>query len=282
MLGRNGANKASFGQMTSLLRQGQTPEQAFTNALRTPLSAMETQLRRYVEGGKFDVQPLSMRADLYASRAFTTRGLAPVEVCFRLGDQLMRVGRPETAETYFARGQKMAPRSPLPCEGLGILAASRGQHAEAVRNLNEALQRGSVSFLAHYAYAREKYQLTADGSDRYSAIGPEPANEIRAELQKSLGLMPDFGPAHSLLGFFEMAQGDNLAAAEQHLMQAIQLEPENLSYRLSLAQAQLRRNEPEAARLTLEPLRLPYVEAQLRAHAEEILKEIGRHDRKGE
>jgi Flp pilus assembly protein TadD len=205
-----------------------------------------------------------------------------VEVYYRLGDQLLRVGRPDTAESYFVRGQKLAPRSPLPYEGLGILAAAAGKHQEAVHDLHEALQRGSTSFLAHYAYAREKYQLTADGSDRYSALGTEPANEIRTELQKSLGLMPDFGPAHRLLGFFEMAQGDNLAAAEQHLQRAIQLEPENLSYRLSLAQAQLRRNEIEEARRTLGPLRLPYVEAQLRVHAEEMLKEIGRHTDKGQ
>ena len=155
-----------------------------------------------------------------------------------------------------------------------MLAAERRQHDEAARHLQQALQRGSASFLAHYAYAREKYQLTADGSDRYSPIASGPAAEIRAELNKSLALMPDFGPAHRLLGFFEMVQGDNLASAEQHLQRAIQLEPENQSYRLSLAQAQLRRRDPEAARRTLEPLRLPYVEAQLRAHAEEMLKEI--------
>jgi thioredoxin-like negative regulator of GroEL len=92
--------------------------------------------------------------------------------------------------------------------------------------------------------------------------------------------MPDFGQAHRLLGFFEMAQGENLVAAEQHLQRAIQLEPENLSYRLSLAQAQLSRNEIEEARRTLGPLRLPYVEAQLRAHAEGILKEIRKHEGK--
>jgi len=277
MRGGSTANEAGFGQLTLLLRQGQSPEQAFTNALRTTLPAMETQLRRYLERGKFEPQPLAMRADLYAPRALATRGLAPVEVCFRLGNQLMRIGRPDTAESYFVRGQKLAPGSPLPYEGLGILAAASGKHQEAIRNLHEALQRGSVSFLAHYAYAREKYQLTADGSDQYSAIGAEPAKEIRAQLQKSLELMPDFGPAHRLLGFFEMAQGDNLAAAKQHLLRAIQLEPENLSYRLSLAQAQLRSNEPEAARRTLEPLRLPYVEAKLRSHAEEMLKEIAPH-----
>ncbi len=276
MLGGNPAHKASFGQLTALLRQGQSPEQAFTNAFRTTLPAMENQLRHYLERGKFDPLGLVMRADLLAPRAFATRALAPVETCFRLGDQLLRIGRLDAAESYFVQGQKLAPASPLPYEGLGLLAAERRRHDEAVRYLQQALQRGSVSFLAHYAYAREKYQLTADGSDRYSPIASEPAAEIRSELQKSLGLMPDFGPAHRLLGFVEMVQGDNLAAAEQHLQRAIQLEPENQSYRLSLAQAQLKRRDPDAARRTLEPLRLPYVEAQLRAHAEEMLKEISR------
>lgn len=276
MLGGNAAHKASFGQLTALLRQGQSPEQAFTNAFRTTLPAMENQLRHYLERGKFEPLGLALKADLYAPRAFATRGLAPVETCFRLGDELLRIGRLDAAEAYFVQGQKLAPASPLPYEGLGYLAAERRRHEEARRYLQQALQRGSVSFLAHYAYAREKYQLTADGSDRYSPIASETAAEIRAELQKSLGLMPDFGPAHRLLGFFEMVQGDNLAAAEQHLQRAIQLEPENQSYRLSLAQAQLRRKDIEGARRTLEPLRLPYVEAQLRAHAEEMLKEINR------
>src|SRR5947207_2819978 len=242
---------------------------------------MENQLRLYLKGNKFDPQPLSMRADLYAARAFSTRGIAPVEVCFRLGDQLLRVGRLETAESYFVRGQKLAPASPLPYEGLGILAAARGKHEEAVRDLHEALQRGSVSFMAHYAYAREKYQLTAGGSDRYGPIGAETAREIRLELQKSLGLMPDFGPAHRLLGFFEMVQGEDLASAEQQLQRAIQLEPENHAYRLSLAQAQIRRNDSDAARRTLEALRLPYVEARLRSQANEMINEIEWHHEKG-
>jgi len=60
------------------------------------------------------------------------------------------------------------------------------------------------------------------------------AAEIRGELQKSLALMPDFGPAHELLGFFEMVQGDNLALAEQHLQRAHRLEPENPAYLFSL------------------------------------------------
>ena len=51
-------------------------------------------------------------------------------------------------------------------------------------------------------------------------------------------------PAHDLLGFFEMVQGEDLPAAEQHLARAVQLEPENPGYQLSLAQVQLARNDP--------------------------------------
>jgi cytochrome c-type biogenesis protein CcmH/NrfG len=107
------------------------------------------------------------------------------------------------------------------------------------------------------------------------SLEKESAAEIRGGLQKSLALMPDFGPAHHLLGFFEMVQGEDLAAARQHLQRAIQLEPENQSYLLSLAQAQLAGNDAKAAQHTLEPLLLPYVEPQIRAHAEEMIKALG-------
>jgi Flp pilus assembly protein TadD len=89
--------------------------------------------------------------------------------------------------------------------------------------------------------------------------------------------MPDFGPAHELLGFFEMVQGDNLALAEQHLQRAIQLEPENPSYLFSLAQVQLRNHDTDAVRRTLQPLLLPNADAKLRAHAEEMIQGITRN-----
>jgi tetratricopeptide (TPR) repeat protein len=250
--------------------------QAFTNALQTTLPAVETELRRYLKRGVFTPVELTLPANLSSSITVTTRVITPVETWFRLGDEFLRLDRLADAESYFARAQKLAPAGPLPYEGLGLLAAQRGRSDEALRNLKEALQRGSTSFLAHYVYAREKYRLTADSQERYAPLKPGPAAEIRGELQKSLALMPDFGPAHELLGFFEMVQGDSLTAAEQHLQRAIQLEPENPSYLFSLAQAQLRNRNPDAARRTLEPLLLPNAEAKLRAHTEELLREIGR------
>jgi tetratricopeptide (TPR) repeat protein len=277
MAGDNPAYQVRFRQFRGLLLQGQLPEQAFTNALQTSLPAVEAELRRYLRQGRFIPIERPLAADISSPVTLTTRPITPVENYFRLGDELLRINRPDTAELYFTQAQKLAPASPLPYEGLGLLAAERGQHDEALRDLKDALQHSSTSFLAYYIYAREQYRLTADAQDRHAPLKNEAAAEIRGELQKSLALMPDFGPAHELLGFFEMVQGDDLALAEQHLQRAIQLEPENPSYLFSLAQVQLRNHDPDAARRTLQPLLLPNVEPNLRAHAEEMIQGITRN-----
>ena len=274
MLGGNPANQANFRQLTPLLRQGELPEQAFTNAFHTTLPAMEAELRRYVARGKFESLELNLHTSLQQARSFATRGLTPMEVCYRLGDELLHIGRLQAAHSYFIQCEKLGPTSPLAYEGLGLLAARRGQPEEAVRYLRQAMQLGPLNFLAHYTYAREKYLLAAGGTSLHT-LGKEEAAEIRGELQKSLALMPDFGPAQHLLGLFELAQNEDLAAAEKHIGRAIQLEPENQSYLLSLAQVQLAKQDPAAARRTLKPLQLPYVEPHLRAHAAEMMKGLG-------
>jgi tetratricopeptide (TPR) repeat protein len=276
MLGGNGVRRAGFGQFTGLLRQGQSSERAFTNAFHTTFAAMDRELRGYLARERFEPLSLAVKPDLIAPRPMATRGLTPVEIWFRLGDELLRVHRFEEAEGCFRQAQKLAPASPLPYEGLGLLAAERDQSAAALRWLGEALQRNSVSFLAHYEYAREKFEISTATPGWHSRLEGDKAADIRAELHKTLSLMPDFGPAHHLLGLFEFIQRDDLAGAVQHLQRAIQLEPENQGYVLSLAQAQFEKEGLEAARRTLEPLRLPYVEAHVRAAAEELIKEMGK------
>ena len=276
MMGDNPLLKNRFGQLTALLRDGQTPDQAFTNSLKMSLPMVEKELRRYLARAKFESLDFNVTTDLNAPTPLTLRPLGPVEVCFRLGDILLRIGRPEAAEIWFRRAEKIGPRSPLPPEGLGLLAAGREQPEEAVRFLGHALQLGSISFLAHYLYAAQKFRLLSRSTSHYVPLKGEAAAEIRAELEKSLSLMPNFAGAHHLLGVFELLQAEDPASAEKHLRRAIQLEPENLSYLFSLAQAQLLKEDPAGARKTLELLCRPYVEPELRAHANDMLKEIER------
>jgi tetratricopeptide (TPR) repeat protein len=273
--GDNPDYKARFGRFTQLLEQGELPEQAFTNALGAPLSVIETQLRNYLARGQFKPIGLTLGADISASVSATTRTIYPVEIYFHLGDELLRIDRVDAAENYFEQDKKLAPANPLPYEGLGLVAAQRDRHAEAASNMQEALKRGSMDFLAHYIYAREKFRMTADG-DRYHRLDDAAAKEIRDELLTSLALMPHFAGAHELLGFFEMVQGND-SAAEPQLQQAIQLEPENPSYLLTLAQLQIRERNSIAARQTLQPLLLPNADAKLRVTAEELMQKINQH-----
>jgi tetratricopeptide (TPR) repeat protein len=276
MLGAGPTRKAQFGQLTGLLRQGQGPLQAFTNAFRVPAAVVERELQQYLKREKLDSLDLVLNTDLTAPRALSRRPITASETCFRLGDQLLRVRRPDAAQSYFERARELAPRSPLPFEGLGLLASERDQPTQALQYLDDAMQRGPVSFLAHFIYAKEKFRLAAQSGDTYSQISNEPAVEIRRELQKSLALMPDFGPGHHLLGFFELVQGNNLPLAREHLQRSIQLEPENQEYLFALAQAEFLINGMAAARQTLEGLQRPNVSPKLRQQTEVLLRELER------
>jgi tetratricopeptide (TPR) repeat protein len=273
MLGGDSVRQAGFRALTPLIRQGKSPEQAFTNALQATLPGMEAELRRYLEKGKFATLELTLHSSLDTARSFVTRGLTPMEVCYRLGEQLRHLGRLDAAESYFLRAEKLGPSSPLSYEGLGFLAAQRRQPSEAVRYLRQAMQLGPLNFLGHYTYAREQYLLGAKGTNG-QLLATALAAEIRNELQRSVALMPDFGPAQHLLGLFEMAEGGDLPAAEKHVARAIQLEPENQSYVLTLARVQLAKHDPAAARRVLETLCLPYVPRGIRANAQEMIKGI--------
>src|SRR5580698_2618403 len=59
MTGDNQILRSRFPRYTELLGEGQTAEQAFTNALGVSLSAMEAELRRYAQAG--DYHPIVLR-----------------------------------------------------------------------------------------------------------------------------------------------------------------------------------------------------------------------------
>ena len=276
MAGDNASYRARFAQFTTLLHQGQLPVQAFTNALHSSLPAVQAELNRYLQRGDFPPIDLSLTTDVSTPINYAARYLTPVETCFRLGDELLRINRLDAAEARFVQAQRIAPASPLPKEGLGLLAHERKQSEVALRELKAATALGSTSFQAHYLCALEAFQATAEAKDHYVRMAKDRAAEIRGHLETSLALMPDFGPAQELFGFFEMVQGEHLVAAGQHLQRAIQLEPENLAYRLSLAQFQCQTENPDAARQTLAPLLWPTADAKLRSAAAELTQEIDR------
>jgi tetratricopeptide (TPR) repeat protein len=280
----SGNHKSRFGQLTSLLWLGQSPAQAFTNAFRVPLSTMHKELQAYLALGAYQSLPLAVQGNLRAPRAFATRVLKREEVCYRLGDLLMRVGRTPDARAWFTRAREEAPSSPAGFEGLGLLASRNRQSDLAIDYLTQAFARKSSNYLAHYVYASEKFQTDVPGP-RQSSTGPKSETEdIRSHLRTAITLMPAFSPAHFLLGRSCLETGQDLDLAERHLRRATDLEPENPLYAISLASVQLARDDLPAARRTLQGLLLHPLPRDLRARAEEMLaslKESGRSPNQG-
>lgn len=265
--------RTRFGQYTVLLKQGAEPIAAFTNALHASLPVMQSQLQRYFNNQVFQPVLLKVSTNISAPVSLTNYPMKPVEVCFRLGDELLRIERFDAAAAFFNQAQTLAPASPLPYEGQGLLAVQQERPADALQYLTTALEHGSTSFLAYYIYARERYRLTAEGGERYTALKGDQAAEIRDNLGKSIALMPSFAPAHELLGFFEMVQDEHPEVAEHQLEWALSLEPEDPVNVFTLAQFQFHNRTPELARQTLDPLLKSNVEAQLRERAQELIRD---------
>lgn len=273
--GDNPALRQRFGNYTPLLRAGENPVQAFTNAMGLSLPQMEAQMQRYLQNGQFPTMQLTLQGHSSPPHNLLARPLTPVENYFRLGDELLRINRPDEAEQFFTDAKNLAPASPLPDEGLGLLAVRRERPDEALDHFKESLQHGSTSYLTHYFYALKTYQLAQADSGTQEPLPPATAREIHDEVLKSIVAMPDFGASHELFGILEMSPDGDHQLGEDHLRLAVQLEPENLHFQLALAQAQIFNKESDAARKTLSTLLLPGVEAKLREQAEELVQQIG-------
>ena len=267
----NGNHRSRFSQLTSLLWLGQSPTQAFTNAFRLPLSTMQRELQAYLALGAYQSLSLAVQGNLRAPRTFATHVLKREEVCYRLGDLLMRVGRSRDAEAWFAKAREESPSSPLGFEGLGLLASRNGQPEQAVDYLNTAFALRSSNYLAHYVYASEKFRPDGRGSRQSGTRSKSETEDIQAHLRTSIALMPAFGPAHYLLGRSCLETGEDFDLAERHLRRAAELEPENPAYTLSLASVQMARADLPGARRTLQSLLIHPLPRNLRARAEEML-----------
>ena len=98
--GDNAGFRIRFKNFTPLLQAGQTPVQAFTNALRAGLPAVEAELRRYLAQGEFPPVEFALRADVTAAKV-ARRAAADA------GGNLFPAGRRAVAHPALRRGGKV-------------------------------------------------------------------------------------------------------------------------------------------------------------------------------
>ncbi len=161
-----------------------------------------------VDESSFQVAPLP-NADADAIRA----------------DILVYNDRKKDAQALLDTALRDDPKSALAHETMGYLKFREGDIPSAAKWYGEAVQLDSKSYLAHYYFAVMTLQ---SGSMQQDA-------EIETSLLTSIKLNPSFAPAYDTLATFYGMRNEKLDDAHMLGLHALQLEPENLQYRMNMA-----------------------------------------------
>ncbi|HKP84789.1 MAG TPA: tetratricopeptide repeat protein [Blastocatellia bacterium] len=279
MMGNNRARVQQLGDFFKRFESGADVEQAFTEAFKTDTASMEKELRKYIGNSSYQFLVFTPQG-VEGEREMTVKPMADAEVQFYLGNLLLHTNRVDEAETFFKQAAALDPNIAGPYEGLGFVAMRRDKYSEAKEQFKQASALGSQNHLAHYYYAQALQRELAGSSKTISIIHPDMAKMMIDELKASIKIMPGFAPAYDMLGFVYFASGENLKEGERVLRQALQLEPQNKRFALNLAQVQLRMQNYDAARKTLEPLVASDDDAGIKTSAQSLMAVIDSYTRR--
>ena len=106
------------------------------------------------------------------------------------------------------------------------------------------------------------------------------ARTAREALDASLKTRPDLPNAHALSAWLESSTGSDLDTSLQGIRQARQSAPGREDYTLLESYIRVRRGEYVAARALLDPLLTPNYSAETRKHAQTMLDQVARLERR--
>ena len=200
------------------------------------LKVLQKQLVDYIHKGSFSNFRINVAATVDESALHAVR-LPTSDADAVRADVLVYDGRTKDAQALLETVLREDPKSALAHETMGYLKFCEGDVESARKWYTEAVQLDSHSYLAHYYFAAMSLQ----------AGTPTPPEEIEASLLASIRLNPDFAPSHDTLAQFYGLHEEKLEEAHRLSVRAMQLEPENLTYRLSAAQILLEEQQFPAA-----------------------------------
>jgi Flp pilus assembly protein TadD len=213
-----------FVEYSQLLAQNVDAVTAATRAFGD-LKQLQSALDVYVHQGSYQYFKMTTATGV-DDAAFRTQTLTANQADAVRADFLAYNGRAADAKTLLDRILREDPDNVSAHETMGYLAFHQGHMEEARNWYGQAVQLDSQSFLANYYFGA------------MSMNGPvKPADEAQVEgaLRASIKLNPSFGPSYNALASFLGMRHRDLEEARMMELSAVQLEPENLSYRLNVA-----------------------------------------------
>jgi tetratricopeptide (TPR) repeat protein len=250
LVGDNGLHRRPFSGFLDGLSSGLAPDRAFAKAFASSDKALEADLRQYIFSGLYADESLRLERPA-RDVASSVKPLATAEAEVFQGRLLMRVGRRDEADPYFARARAIDPVTPRLEESLGFLALGRARYDEAIAHLRQAIAQDPKNHLAHYYYAEV---LRRQEMEQGRPLTPDVARAMIGPLRTAIELMPSFARAYYLLGCAYYAIGEDLNEGVRLLETAIRLSPPHRPAMLMLASTQLKMRDCAAAKSTAEAI----------------------------
>jgi Tfp pilus assembly protein PilF len=190
------------------------------------LRQLQVTLDKYVMQGIFYQfkAPMSTEVD---DTAFKVQALSLAQADAVRADFLAYDERVKDARTLLDRVLRDDPSNASAHETMGYLEFRQGNLGEARKWYEQAVKLDSQSFLANYYFA----VFTINGGHPNAESNSQVENSLRVAIR----LNPSFAPAYDELAVFFGTQRQNLEEAHMFAINAVQLDPSNLRYRLNTA-----------------------------------------------
>jgi tetratricopeptide (TPR) repeat protein len=189
------------------------------------LKQLQWALEGYVRQGTFQYLRMPGATDV-DDAAFQVRPLASSQADAVRADFLAYNQRTADARALLDSILQEDPNNVLAHETMGFLEFQE-RHIDEARNwYAQAVRLDSQSYLAHYYFAAISMNGPVDAAEE---------SQVESSLRASIKLNPNFAPSYDRLAAFLATHHRNLDEAHTLALNAVQLEPRNLTYRMETA-----------------------------------------------
>ena len=273
IMGNNQKRMPQLLEYLSQIRTGTSPEAAFRNAFGADLSVLDREVREYVS--QVSVMKLRITFDDRVETSIPQRGekIDDLEADSYLGDLQARIGRTDEARARLENVLKRLPGTARATQALGLMEFRANHLDVALPLLEKAAAEGPDDGLVQGAYGSALIHQVSQlqpGTEAFSAT----LKRARTALARAVELEPNVARLLALLGFAELAAGEDLKRAESLLIRSINLAPSREENRLVLAQVFLRQAEFTRATDILGTLLANSTQAGIKQQAREMLGQV--------
>jgi tetratricopeptide (TPR) repeat protein len=219
------ARLRNYGDLVS---KGGDPVAAATTAFGD-LNKLQDELQRYVEGSRYTYFKMATITEIDDS-AFQVTPLSAVQADALRADFMAYDRRTADARALLNHVLQEDPNNAAACETMGMLAFSEGNLQEAGKWYRQAVQLNSQSYLANY------YAAAIAMNEKQGAVGEsQDEAQIEASLRTAIKLNPAFAPPYDRLAALLGMGRRNLDEARMMELNAIALDPEDVGFRINMA-----------------------------------------------